>query len=80
MDLVSDDKTKVVVTMEHCTKAKKPKILDKCTMPLTGKQCVDLIITEKAVFDVDPKKGLTVVELWEGSSVDDVKATTGCAF
>ncbi|XP_003505099.1 succinyl-CoA:3-ketoacid coenzyme A transferase 2A, mitochondrial isoform X1 [Cricetulus griseus] len=80
MDLVSGDKTKVVVTMEHCTKKKQPKILEKCTMPLTGKRCVDLIITEKAVFDVDPKKGLTLVELWEGSSLDEVKATTGCAF
>uniref|UniRef100_A0A8C8UKP3 Succinyl-CoA:3-ketoacid coenzyme A transferase 1, mitochondrial-like n=1 Tax=Peromyscus maniculatus bairdii TaxID=230844 RepID=A0A8C8UKP3_PERMB len=80
MDLVSSDKTKVVVTMEHCTKTKQPKIMEKCTMPLTGKRCVDLIITEKAVFTVDRKKGLTLTELWEGSSVDDVKATTACPF
>lgn len=79
MDLVSGN-TKVVVTMEHCTKKKEPKILDKCTMPLTGKRCVDLIITEKAVFKVDPKKGLTLVELWEGTSMDDLKATTACFF
>nr|XP_048290456.1 succinyl-CoA:3-ketoacid coenzyme A transferase 2A, mitochondrial-like [Myodes glareolus] len=79
MDLVSGE-TKVVVTMEHCTKTKQPKILEKCTMPLTGKRCVDLIITEKAVFKVDPKKGLTLVELWEGTSMDDLKATTACAF
>lgn len=80
MDLVSSKKTKVVVTMEHCTKTKQPKILEKCTMPLTGKSCVDLIITEKAVFEVDRSKGLKLVELWEGSSLDEVKATTGCSF
>lgn len=80
MDLVSGDKTKVVVTMEHCTKTKEPKILEKCTMPLTGKHCVDLIITEKAVFEVDRRKGLTLVELWEGLSLDDIKATTACSF
>uniref|UniRef100_UPI001E1B3FFB succinyl-CoA:3-ketoacid coenzyme A transferase 2A, mitochondrial n=1 Tax=Jaculus jaculus TaxID=51337 RepID=UPI001E1B3FFB len=80
MDLVSCPRTKVVVTMEHCTKTKEPKIMDKCTLPLTGKHCVNRIITEKAVFDVDRKKGLTLVEVWEGSSVDEVKATTGCPF
>lgn len=80
MDLVSSKKTRVVVTMEHCTKTKQPKILKKCTMPLTGKRCVDLIITEKAVFEVNHSKGLTLVELWEGSSVDDIKATTACSF
>ena len=41
MDLVSSTKTRVVVTMEHCTKANEPKILEICTMPLNGKQCVD---------------------------------------
>ncbi|XP_069333829.1 succinyl-CoA:3-ketoacid coenzyme A transferase 2, mitochondrial-like [Eulemur rufifrons] len=80
MDLVSSPKTKVVVTMEHCTKSNTPKIMDKCTMPLTGKRCVDRIITEKAVFDVHKKKGLTLVELWEGLTVDDIKKITGCAF
>ncbi|XP_003462318.1 succinyl-CoA:3-ketoacid coenzyme A transferase 2, mitochondrial [Cavia porcellus] len=80
MDLVSSTKTKVVVTMEHCTKANTPKILDKCTMPLTGKRCVDRIITEKAVFNVHPNRGLTLVELWQDSTVEEVKASTGCAF
>uniref|UniRef100_A0A803YFI1 Succinyl-CoA:3-ketoacid-coenzyme A transferase n=1 Tax=Meleagris gallopavo TaxID=9103 RepID=A0A803YFI1_MELGA len=56
------------------------KILEKCSLPLTGKQCVNRIITEKAVFDVDKKKGLTLVEIWEGLSVDDIKKSTGCDF
>uniref|UniRef100_A0A2K6LSY7 Succinyl-CoA:3-ketoacid-coenzyme A transferase n=1 Tax=Rhinopithecus bieti TaxID=61621 RepID=A0A2K6LSY7_RHIBE len=77
MDLVSSPKTRVVVTMEHCTKDNTPKIMEKCTMPLTGKQCVDRIITEKAVFDVHRKRGLTLTELWEGLTVDDVRRSTG---
>uniref|UniRef100_A0A2R9BU14 Succinyl-CoA:3-ketoacid-coenzyme A transferase n=1 Tax=Pan paniscus TaxID=9597 RepID=A0A2R9BU14_PANPA len=80
MDLVSSQKTRVVVTMQHCTKDNTPKIMEKCTMPLTGKRCVDRIITEKAVFDVHRKKGLTLRELWEGLTVDDIKKSTGCAF
>ncbi|ELK06093.1 Succinyl-CoA:3-ketoacid-coenzyme A transferase 1, mitochondrial [Pteropus alecto] len=80
MDLVSSIQTRVVVTMEHSTKKNAHKIMEKCTLPLTGKQCVDRIITEKAVFDVDSKKGLTLIELWEGLTVDDIKKCTGCDF
>lgn len=80
MDLVSSAKTKVVVTMEHSAKGNVHKIMEKCTLPLTGKQCVNRIITEKAVFDVDNKKGLTLIELWEGLTVDDIKKSTGCDF
>uniref|UniRef100_A0A673N6Y6 Succinyl-CoA:3-ketoacid coenzyme A transferase 1, mitochondrial-like n=1 Tax=Sinocyclocheilus rhinocerous TaxID=307959 RepID=A0A673N6Y6_9TELE len=80
MDLVSSDATKVVITMEHSAKGGKRKILEKCTLPLTGKQCVDRIITEKAVFDVDKSKGLTLIEIWEGLTPDDIKACTGTEF
>uniref|UniRef100_A0A8C3G3B4 Succinyl-CoA:3-ketoacid-coenzyme A transferase n=1 Tax=Cyclopterus lumpus TaxID=8103 RepID=A0A8C3G3B4_CYCLU len=80
MDLVASAGTKVVVTMEHSAKGGKHKILDKCSLPLTGKQCVDRIITEKAVFDVDTTKGLTLIEVWEGLTPEDIKACTGTNF
>uniref|UniRef100_A0AAR2J9R2 Succinyl-CoA:3-ketoacid-coenzyme A transferase n=1 Tax=Pygocentrus nattereri TaxID=42514 RepID=A0AAR2J9R2_PYGNA len=80
MDLVSSAGTKVVVTMEHSAKGGKHKILEKCTLPLTGKQCVDRIITEKAVFDVDKAKGLTLIEIWEGLTVNDIRDCTGTDF
>ncbi|XP_021446514.1 succinyl-CoA:3-ketoacid coenzyme A transferase 1, mitochondrial isoform X1 [Oncorhynchus mykiss] len=77
MDLVASAGTKVVVTMEHSAKGDKHKILESCTLPLTGKQCVDRIITEKAVFDVDKARGLTLIEIWEGLTPDDIRACTG---
>ncbi|KAM9328863.1 succinyl-CoA:3-ketoacid coenzyme A transferase 1, mitochondrial [Gastrophryne carolinensis] len=80
MDLVSSADTKVVVTMEHSAKGGAHKILDSCNLPLTGKQCVDRIITEKAVFDVDKEKGLTLIEIAEGLTVEDIKKSTGCDF
>uniref|UniRef100_A0A3Q3ANX2 Succinyl-CoA:3-ketoacid-coenzyme A transferase n=1 Tax=Kryptolebias marmoratus TaxID=37003 RepID=A0A3Q3ANX2_KRYMA len=80
MDLVASAGTKVVVTMEHSAKGGKHKILEKCSLPLTGKQCVDRIITEKAVFDVDQTKGLTLIEVFEGLTPEDIKACTGTDF
>ncbi|KAG7476285.1 hypothetical protein MATL_G00081320 [Megalops atlanticus] len=80
MDLVASAGTKVVVTMEHSAKGGKHKILERCSLPLTGKQCVDRIITEKAVFDVDKTKGLTLIEVWEGLTPDDIRACTGAEF
>ena len=80
MDLVSTGKTKVVITMEHVAKRGKHKILNECTLPLTGKNCVNMIITEKAVFDVDHENGLTLKEIAEGLTVSDIKEATGCEF
>uniref|UniRef100_A0A183C226 3-oxoacid CoA-transferase n=3 Tax=Globodera pallida TaxID=36090 RepID=A0A183C226_GLOPA len=80
MDLVSAPGSRVVVTMEHCAKGGKPKILDNCTLPLTGTGVVCRIITEMAVFDVHPTDGLTLVEVYETFSVEDVVRATGCEF
>lgn len=82
MDLVSSG-NKVVVTMEHCAKSGAHKILPSCNLPLTGKTCVDLIITELAVFEVNQNNeegGLTLIEHAEGVSVDEIKAKTGAPF
>lgn len=82
MDLVSSKAagTRIVVTMEHVAKGNKPKIKKECTLPLTGERCVDLIITEKCVFEVDEKKGLTLVEIADGLKVDDITSSTACPF
>ncbi|XP_018335603.1 succinyl-CoA:3-ketoacid coenzyme A transferase 1, mitochondrial isoform X1 [Agrilus planipennis] len=80
MDLVSAPRTKVIICMEHNAKNGSAKIVENCTLPLTGEKCVDMIITEKAVFEVDKEKGLTLVELGDGFQVEDVVASTGCKF
>lgn len=79
MDLVSSG-TRVVVTMTHTNKFGQPKIVEKCTLPLTGKECVSRIITELAVFDVDYKKGLTLIEIAPNVSIEEVKSKTGAPF
>lgn len=79
MDLAASG-ARIVVTMEHQSRDGSPKILPACTLPLTGQACVGRIITELAVFDVHPERGLTLVELAEGATADEVKAATGCPF
>ena len=80
MDLVASAGTKVVVTMEHTAKGGKHKILRECTLPLTGKNCVDQIITDMGVFAVDSKSGLTLVEIHDECTLDEVRRATGCTF
>jgi 3-oxoacid CoA-transferase subunit B len=77
MDLVAGVK-RVIVVMEHVSKDGQSKLLKKCTLPLTGERVVDLVITELGVFSVDKRGdgGVTVVELAEGVSVEEVKART----
>jgi 3-oxoacid CoA-transferase subunit B len=77
MDLVSGAR-RVVVTMEHVAKGNEAKLLDFCTLPLTGVRCVDLLITDWAVFTF--KGGLVLREIAEDLTVEQVRAGTGATF
>ncbi|KTT69595.1 3-oxoacid CoA-transferase subunit B [Sphingomonas sanguinis] len=78
MDLVAGVQ-RIVVVMDHASKTGSPKILPACTLPLTGKACVDLIITDLCVMACD-KPGLRLIELAPGVTVDEVRAKTGAPF
>ncbi len=70
---------KVIVLMNHCDKAGNPKILKSCTLPLTSSACVNMIITELAVFKVTPN-GLLLTELFEPYDLQNVVNKTECEF
>ena len=76
MDLVGSG-SRVVVTMEHSAKGGVHKILHACTLPLTGRAVVNRIITELAVLDIVPSRGLVLRELAEGVTFHDVQRRTG---
>ena len=78
MDMVAGAK-KVIVAMEHATKDGKPKILPKCSLPLTGKNVVSVIVTELATFEVT-KEGLVMTAMSPDTTLDKVKSLTGVPF
>src|SRR5262250_3164637 len=80
MDLVAGVK-KVVVVMEHSAK-NEPKLLQRCSLPLTGAAVVDMVITDLGVFTIDKKgnSGMTLIELAPGVTQEEIKAKTEASF
>jgi 3-oxoacid CoA-transferase subunit B len=74
MDLIAGVK-RVIVAMTHTSKNGEPKIVDECTFPLSGRRCVNTIITDLAVIEVTPE-GLLLKEVAPGVSIDEVRAAT----
>ncbi|RSK57866.1 CoA transferase subunit B [Bacillus canaveralius] len=74
MDLVHGAK-KIIVIMEHISKNGDPKIVNACSLPLTGKGVVQRIITERAVIDVTDK-GLKLIEVFDGFTIEEVQEST----
>ncbi|WP_194744180.1 CoA transferase subunit B [Thermaurantiacus tibetensis] len=81
MDLVAGT-PRIVVMMEHVDRAGRPKFVPRCTLPLTGRNCVDVIITDLAVFERPDRKGspFRLVELAPGVTADEVAAKTSAAY
>ncbi|KAL2759925.1 hypothetical protein ACRALDRAFT_1073988 [Sodiomyces alcalophilus JCM 7366] len=82
MDLVSNpDKTKIVVATDHVARDGSPKIVRRCSLPLTGARVVSTIITDLCVFQVDREAGtLTLTEIAAGVEVEEVRAKTDAEF
>ncbi len=83
MDLVAGAR-RVIVTMTHCSKHGDPKILESCTLPLTGQRCVDAVVTDRGWFDVvegaDGSRGLVLREIAPGETVEGIREVTGAPF
>lgn len=79
MDLVAGT-PRIIVAMEHASKNGESKILPECTLPLTGLACIDQIITDLAVFDVERGVGLTLIEHAPDVSIDTIRSKTTAQF
>jgi 3-oxoacid CoA-transferase B subunit len=79
MDLVAGVR-RVVVVMDHANKAGVSKVLKECTLPLTGKECIDLVITNLGVFEVERGKGMILIERAEDVSVEEIRDKTEAEF
>ena len=75
MELVTGAK-KVIIAMEHTTKAGEPKLVAECAYPLTGKGCVDLIVTDLGVVEIT-EQGFLLLEIVHGFTPDEVQSVTG---
>jgi 3-oxoacid CoA-transferase B subunit len=76
MDLAACAKH-VFLAMEHTTRNGRPRLVERCAIPVTAKGVVDLVITNHGLFAITPE-GMTLREIAPGISVEEVKATTGC--
>jgi 3-oxoacid CoA-transferase B subunit len=80
MDLVAGVK-KIIVVMEHTSKNGDPKFIPACTLPLTGKNVVDMVITDLCVFQrLDHESPFRLIELAPGVSADEVAAKTTAKY
>jgi 3-oxoacid CoA-transferase subunit B len=72
MDLVANVK-RVVIIMDHVSKDGSPKLVDSCSLPLTGQKCVDRIITDLGIFDIT-EDGVIISKLAEGIALEEVRS------
>jgi 3-oxoacid CoA-transferase B subunit len=80
MDLVAGVR-RVVVVMDHVEKSGAPKFLEQCSLPLTGKGVVDLLVTDLGVFEIDRRGGgARLIELADGVELDEIRAKTQASF
>src|ERR1051325_4353297 len=79
MDLVASAKN-IIVAMQQVNKAGESKLLQKCTLPITGLKCVKKIVTELGVYDVVPGKGFKLLERAPGVSIEQIKKSTAGKF
>jgi len=79
MDLVAGT-PRIIVAMEHTSKSGEAKLVEKCSLPLTGSACVDLIVTELGVFEVKRGVGMTLIEHAPDIDVETIRQKTAAPF